>query len=278
MVDRDATGTVDFFNNTGGYGFIQTPAADEDVFFHMEDVGGPDLEEGQEVGFDIDWADKGPRATNLVRDPDNSGDSSGSGIVDDLKERVSPLFDSSDASGGEYDPTAYDAVGTVDFFNGTGGYGFVETDDAHDDVFFHMEDVSGPDLEEGQEVALNIEVAEKGPRATNVLRDPPSALQDAIQALEDAQSSTDESTAETIDDAPTTVYTSDDDGSTAANDDDPTTGTTDDSPTEVYTPNDGPTRVYTAADETTVECLECHTHLSEGDAMNFCPECGAELP
>jgi CspA family cold shock protein len=62
-----ATGTVDFFNDTGGYGFIETEDADEDVFFHMEDVGGPDLEEGQEVEFDIEEAEKGPRATNVTR-------------------------------------------------------------------------------------------------------------------------------------------------------------------------------------------------------------------
>jgi len=31
------------------------------------------------------------------------------------------------------------ANGTVDFFNDTGGYGFIDTDDADDDVFFHME-------------------------------------------------------------------------------------------------------------------------------------------
>ena len=43
-----AKGKVDFFNDTGGYGFIDTDDADEDVFFHMEDVGGPDLEEGQD--------------------------------------------------------------------------------------------------------------------------------------------------------------------------------------------------------------------------------------
>jgi len=65
--DAMATGTVDFFNDTGGYGFIETEDADEDVFFHMEDVGGPDLEEGQEVEFDIEQAEKGPRATNVVR-------------------------------------------------------------------------------------------------------------------------------------------------------------------------------------------------------------------
>jgi CspA family cold shock protein len=67
VVDAMATGTVAFFNDTGGYGFIETEDSDEDVFFHMEDIGGPDLEEGQEVEFDIEQADKGPRATNLQR-------------------------------------------------------------------------------------------------------------------------------------------------------------------------------------------------------------------
>jgi CspA family cold shock protein len=62
-----AKGVVDFFNDTGGYGFIETEDSDEDVFFHMEDVGGPDLEEGDEVEFDIEQADKGPRAKNLTR-------------------------------------------------------------------------------------------------------------------------------------------------------------------------------------------------------------------
>ena len=62
-----ATGTVAFFNERKGYGFIETEDADDDVFFHMEDVGGPDLEEGQEVEFDIEEADKGPRAANVKR-------------------------------------------------------------------------------------------------------------------------------------------------------------------------------------------------------------------
>ncbi len=259
MADRDATGTVDFFNDTGGYGFVETQAADEDVFFHMEDVGGPDLKEGQKVGFDVHWTEKGPRATNLVRDPGGSGDSSGSGIVNGVKERATSLFDSSDASSAEHDPTDsdassaehdpadYDAVGTVDFFNDTGGYGFVETPAADEDVFVHMEDVDGPDLKEGEKIALSIEAADKGPRAISILRDPPSTVQQVIEVSEDARDSTD---------APTE--------------------TTDDNPTTVYTPDD-PTRVYTA-DETAVECPECGTHLSDGDAMNFCSKCGGDLP
>lgn len=62
-----AKGTVTFFNDSKGYGFIETDDADDDVFFHMEDVGGPDLEEGQEVEFDIEQSDKGPRAANIQR-------------------------------------------------------------------------------------------------------------------------------------------------------------------------------------------------------------------
>ena len=62
-----ANGKVDFFNDTGGYGFITTDDSDDDVFFHMEDVGGEDLTEGTEIDFDIEQPPKGPRATNVVR-------------------------------------------------------------------------------------------------------------------------------------------------------------------------------------------------------------------
>jgi CspA family cold shock protein len=63
-------GTVKFFHDRKGYGFIErndTDDEDDDVFFHMEDVGGPDLEEGEEVRFDVEEADEGPRAKNLER-------------------------------------------------------------------------------------------------------------------------------------------------------------------------------------------------------------------
>lgn len=60
--------------------------------------------------------------------------------------------------------------GTVGFFHDRKGYGFIETDDSDDDIFFHMEDVSGPDLEEGTAVEFDIESSPKGPRAANVQR------------------------------------------------------------------------------------------------------------
>jgi CspA family cold shock protein len=61
------TGIVDFFNDTGGYGFIETDACEDDVFYHMEDIGGPDIQEGEELRFSIVQAEKGPRAKNVER-------------------------------------------------------------------------------------------------------------------------------------------------------------------------------------------------------------------
>ena len=62
-----SNGTVGFFHDRKGYGFIETDESDDDIFFHMEDVEGPDLEEGQAVEFDIESSPKGPRAANLQR-------------------------------------------------------------------------------------------------------------------------------------------------------------------------------------------------------------------
>ena len=58
-------GTVDFFNDTGGYGFIRCPSFDEDTFYHMEDIGGRDIKEGTELEFVRVPTEKGPRATHV---------------------------------------------------------------------------------------------------------------------------------------------------------------------------------------------------------------------
>ena len=52
-----ANGTVDFCNDTGGYGFIETDDADEAVRFHMETVGGPDPEVRPDVESDFEQHD-----------------------------------------------------------------------------------------------------------------------------------------------------------------------------------------------------------------------------
>ena len=60
-------GTVKFFNNEKGYGFISRDGAD-DVFVHFSNIVGENyrtLEAGQEVEFDIGPGRKGDEAQNV---------------------------------------------------------------------------------------------------------------------------------------------------------------------------------------------------------------------
>lgn len=64
------TGTVKFFNNEKGFGFIRPDDGSRDVFVHVSAVtrsGLNTLSEGQRVSFDVepDQRGKGPKAVNL---------------------------------------------------------------------------------------------------------------------------------------------------------------------------------------------------------------------
>ena len=58
----------------------------------------------------------------------------------------------------------------MDFFNDAAGYGFISTDASDKDAFYHMEDVSGPDIREDEELSFNIVDSGKGPRAVDIER------------------------------------------------------------------------------------------------------------
>jgi CspA family cold shock protein len=62
-----ATGTVKFFNNDKGYGFI-TQDSGPDVFVHFSNIEGEgykSLEEGQKVEFEVAPGRKGDEATGV---------------------------------------------------------------------------------------------------------------------------------------------------------------------------------------------------------------------
>ncbi|MBT2502378.1 cold-shock protein [Curtobacterium sp. ISL-83] len=64
-----ATGTVKWFNNEKGFGFIAPDDGSADVFAHFSAIGGngyKSLEENQKVEFDITEGRKGPQAENIV--------------------------------------------------------------------------------------------------------------------------------------------------------------------------------------------------------------------
>jgi CspA family cold shock protein len=65
--NRVASGTVKFFNNEKGYGFISREDGD-DVFVHFSNIQGDgykSLEEGQRVEFDVAPGRKGEEAQNV---------------------------------------------------------------------------------------------------------------------------------------------------------------------------------------------------------------------
>ena len=63
-----ATGTVKWFNDAKGFGFVTPESGGKDVFAHFSAIQGngfKTLKEGQRVNFDVTTGPKGDQASNI---------------------------------------------------------------------------------------------------------------------------------------------------------------------------------------------------------------------
>ena len=155
-------GTVKFFNSQKGFGFVQQKTGGEDVFVHIsavERAGLSGLAEGQELAFNL--VDRGGKIS--AQDLQIVGD------VIEVKEHGGG--DRGGSGGGERggapqrELTGEKATGTVKFFNGQKGFGFLTRDDGQPDAFVHISAVerSGlTSLNEGERYQFDLEVDRRG--------------------------------------------------------------------------------------------------------------------
>lgn len=75
MIDDRQSGTVKWFDNKKGYGFIVRDNEDEDIFVHYREIRGQGyrtLNEGQKVEFTLNKSDKGLAAADVEVDEDEA--------------------------------------------------------------------------------------------------------------------------------------------------------------------------------------------------------------
>ena len=153
-----ADGTVSWYDDVKGFGFVAPDGGGDDVFVHVSALGRglTELAEGARVTYDVVEGDKGPNARNvqLVR---GSGSARGAG---DRGRSNRPSGSGAPVRGGQGIVARYDA---------DRGFGFITPDAGGADLFVHVSVVRGAEaLEEGDRVRFKIRQSDRGPQADSV--------------------------------------------------------------------------------------------------------------
>jgi CspA family cold shock protein len=151
-----ANGTVSWYDEGKGFGFVTPDGGGDDVFVHARALteGLTWLAEGDRVGYDVVQGDKGPQARDVY-------------LVRGAGDEPKPASKGPAKSGGAAAP----GEGVVARYDADKGFGFITPDAGGADLFVHLSVLQGvQELQKGDRVRFKIRQSDRGPQADRVER------------------------------------------------------------------------------------------------------------
>ena len=160
------TAVVKWFNAEKGFGFVELGDGSGDAFLHiavLQATGHQSVSPGATLRVHAGQGAKGRQVTQVLDVDESSATEAPRRAPAGATPR--PRRDAPDLS------TAVEAAGTVKWFNGDKGFGFVAVEDGGKDVFVHisvLERAGLTDLAEGQRVSMQVVGTPKGREAVSI--------------------------------------------------------------------------------------------------------------
>jgi CspA family cold shock protein len=153
-----ADGTVSWYDEAKGFGFVTPDVGGEDVFVHVRSLadGVTGLVEGDRVTYEVVRGDKGPQARGVRRVRTTAPAPAAA-----APPRRTPGHGAAAAPG----------EGTVTRYDPDRGFGFITPKGGGEDLFVHFSVLIGTSsLEKGDKVRYAIRQSDRGPQADRVER------------------------------------------------------------------------------------------------------------
>ena len=155
---------VKWFNAEKGFGFVEVADGSGDAFLHigvLQNAGHDAVAPETKLRVQVGQGQKGPQVTAVLELDASTAAAS--------RPRMSPKM--SDGRERPDPTTASEIHGTVKWFNGQKGFGFVVAEDGGKDVFLHISIVDRAGIQalpEGQKVWMRVVKTQKGREAISV--------------------------------------------------------------------------------------------------------------